>query len=210
MGKKLCFFIGVVCLVLLFTASSSYANAGIPIVTVQLPFMLSLLVPVVLIEAILLRQALALHWFTATLISFKANLISTILGCPIAWVLQFFVSIPVAIGIENFFAGNEHAERLSDFLGMMVGVLPISGLEVELFWLLPLGGLVGLLPAYFVSVWFEYPFIRKQADEQGIHPKRLMYRVNIFSYALLLGVWCLQLYFNLLQGEEVALLPFGL
>ena len=129
-----------------------------------------------------------LRWLTAIFISLKANLISTILGCPIAWFLQLLASIPVGIGIESFFAGNERAESLSDFLGMMVVVLPSPGLEGELFWLLPLGGLVGLLPAYFVSVWFEYPFIGRQADKQGVHPKRLMYRVNIFSYALLFGV----------------------
>lgn len=33
-----------------------------------------------------------------------------------------------------------------------------------------------------------------------------MYRVNLFSYALLLGVWCLRLALNLLHGVEVNLL----
>ena len=58
---------------MLLTASCSYVNAGIPIVAIQLPFILALLVPIILIEAILLRESFSLHWFTAPLISFKAN-----------------------------------------------------------------------------------------------------------------------------------------
>ena len=197
------------CLVVLLTASCSYANAGIPIVAVQLPFMLSLLVPVVLIEAILLRESLSLHWFTATLISFKANLISTVLGCPIAWFLQFFASVPVSASLTAFYE-NEILERLSDLVILASVILPFPEYEGKIFWLIPFGGIVGLLPAYFVSVWLESAFIRKQAQERKINPKRLMYRVNLFSYALLVGVWGLQLYFNLLQGDEVSLFPFDL
>ncbi|MCI5123239.1 MAG: hypothetical protein D3925_01865 [Candidatus Electrothrix sp. AR5] len=66
------------------------------------------------------------------------------------------------------------------------------------------------LPAYFVSVWLESAFVRKQVQERKINPKRLMDRVNLFSYALLVSVWSLQLYFNLLQGDEVSLLPYNL
>ncbi|XCN75371.1 MAG: hypothetical protein Q3M24_11775 [Candidatus Electrothrix aestuarii] len=198
------FLITAGCLVVLLTASYSYANAGIPIVAVQLPFMLSLLVPVILIEAILLRESLSLHWFTATLISFKANLISTVLGCPIAWFLQFFASIPISASLTAFYK-NEILDRLSDLVILASVILPFPAYEGKIFWLIPFGGIVGLLPAYFVTVWFEYPFIRKQAHERKVNPKRLMYRVNLFSYALLVGVWGLQLCFNLLQGDEVSL-----
>ncbi|WP_339133826.1 MAG: hypothetical protein WGN25_13795 [Candidatus Electrothrix sp. GW3-4] len=166
--------------------------------------MLSLLVPVILIEGILLSQALSLHWLTATFISLKANLTSTILGCPIAWFLQFATSFLVSI--PALFYDNEMLEGLSNLAILASFILPSPELEEKLFWLLPLCGIVGLGPAYLVSVWFEYPFICKQAQEKKINPKSLMYRVNLFSYALLLGVWCLRLALNLLHGVEVNLL----
>ena len=58
--KKSLLIFSAGCLVVLLTVFCSYANAGIPIVTLQIPFMLSLVVPVVVIEGVLLRQALAL------------------------------------------------------------------------------------------------------------------------------------------------------
>ncbi|MCI5211709.1 MAG: hypothetical protein D3910_23670 [Candidatus Electrothrix sp. ATG2] len=82
-----------------------------------------------------------------------------------------------------------------------------------MFWLLPFGGIVGLLPAYFFSVWIEYPFIKKYALVRSCSPKRLMCRINLFSYALLVGVWCIQLYFNLKLGpipfDELEVFPYG-
>lgn len=192
------------CLGVLLTASCSYANAGIPIIAIQLPFMLSLLVPVILIEAILLRESLSLHWFTAILISCKANLISTVLGCPVAWFLQFFASVLASASLTALYK-NEILERLSKLVILASVILPFPEYEGKIFWLIPFGGIVGLPSAYFVSVWLESAFVRKQAHERKINPKRLMYRVNFFSYALLVGVWCLQLSFNLLQGDEVNL-----
>ena len=202
----LLFSAGSVFLAVLCVVPCAYANAGIPVVTVQLPFMLSLLVPVIIIEAVLLKQVLALHWFPVTVISLRANLISTIIGCPIAWFLQLFSLLPISI--FPVFHENEIMDGMNayELLSLASFIPPFPEYEDKLFWLLPFGGLVGLLPAYFISVWLEYPFIRKQAHERKINPKRLMYRVNLFSYALLLGLWCLQLCFNLLQGDEVSLL----
>ncbi|MCI5121718.1 MAG: hypothetical protein D3908_11110 [Candidatus Electrothrix sp. AUS4] len=179
-------------------ASWSYANVGIPMIAIQFPFMLSLLVPVVIIEAALLRQALELRWATATGISLKANLTSTILGCPLAWFLQILATIMLSgLAVEKEILGGLNPYEL---LSASTFILPFPKYEGKLFWLIPFGGLVGLVPAYFVSVWFEYPFIRKHAHAKGINPKRLMCRVNLLSYALLSGIWLLRLYFNLLSG----------
>ena len=198
----LIFLVG--CLGVLLTASCSYANVGIPIVAIQLPFMLFLLVPVVFIEAALLRQALELRWVTATSISLKANLTSTILGCPLAWFLQILASILLSglAATSGLAVEKEILDGLNfnELLSLASFIPPFPKYEEKLFWLFPFGGLVSLVPAYFVSVCLEYPFIRKQAHAKNINPKRLMYRVNLFSYALLFGIWFLRLYFNLLSA----------
>jgi len=145
----LIFLVG--CLGVLLTASCSYANAGIPIVTLQIPFMLSLVVPVVFIEAVLLRQALDLHWFTVTIISLRANLTSTILGCPLAWFLQTPASILLSglaatsgLAVEKEILGGLNFNEL---LSLATFIPPFPKYEEKLFWLFPFGGLVGLVSA---------------------------------------------------------------
>ncbi|MCI5211710.1 MAG: hypothetical protein D3910_23675 [Candidatus Electrothrix sp. ATG2] len=105
-SSKFIIIIPVTSALLFFTARCSFANAGIPMVTVQLPFLIALVIPVIMIEAVLLRHYLGLSSGTATLISVRANLMSTVLGYPLSWMLHLLTVLIFSSLLSGFYEQN--------------------------------------------------------------------------------------------------------
>ena len=67
------------------------ADVGVPMIFVEWPLMLCALVPVIAIEAEVARRQLTLPYRKAFAGAAKANLLSTLVGVPLAWAIMLAV-----------------------------------------------------------------------------------------------------------------------
>ena len=82
------------------------ANVGIPMIFVQMPAMVCELIPVIIIEALLIRRWVSLSYRDAFVGITKANFVSTLVGVPVAWLAMFLlelvIMLPLAIAADKF------------------------------------------------------------------------------------------------------------
>ena len=65
--------------------------------------------------------------------------------------------------------------------------------ESELHWMVPVAGMVGLVPAFFISVWMERLVLKRFSFGEMQFPIRGIWRANMWSYAFLLVLLLLML-----------------
>ncbi|MGB9032115.1 MAG: hypothetical protein WCC27_18470, partial [Acidobacteriaceae bacterium] len=89
---------------------AAHADAGIPMLPIAYPVVLLFLVPVIVIEAVYLRQRLRTAWWNTVKATAIVNAVTLVLGYPLGWLLSLFLELLV-IGIEYllFKVGLEHA-----------------------------------------------------------------------------------------------------
>ena len=63
------------------------ADAGVPLLPFAYPVILVLLIPVIVIEAIYLRARLKTGWRATLTATTKANVVTMLIGYPLAWLL---------------------------------------------------------------------------------------------------------------------------
>ena len=82
------------------------ANIGVPMIVIYWPLMVSALVPVILVEAMLIRRWVSLSTRDAFIGIAKANVFSTLVGVPLAWLamfaLEFVVMLPAGLAAEKW------------------------------------------------------------------------------------------------------------
>jgi hypothetical protein len=82
------------------------ADIGVPMIFVQWPLMLFALVPVIAIEALVVCKGLTLPYGRAFAGSAKANVVSTLVGVPVAWglmlILELATALPLAVAAEKW------------------------------------------------------------------------------------------------------------
>lgn len=156
------------------------ANAGIPMISLTLPFMAIALVPIIALELVGLRWLLGVPGMKAAQVSTVANLTSTLVGTPLAWLcylaLGYIVDIPMgALGLP----GGLIAE-----VTLFSAWLPPD--ENNLGWMIPAATAVLLIGYFFVSVWLERKVARRMLPNLvTAHIDKAIWRVNLFSYGLL-------------------------
>src|SRR5438309_1805886 len=87
------------------------ANIGIPMIFIQWPLMLCALIPIIAAEALLIRRWLTLSYRDAFVGTTKANLLSTAVGVPLAWLamlaVEFATVLPLGLAAEKWHWGFE-------------------------------------------------------------------------------------------------------
>src|SRR5271170_4078830 len=82
------------------------ADVGIPMLFVQWPLMLCALIPVIVVEALLIRRWVPLSHKDAFAGIAKANILSTLVGVPLAWLamlaVEFAVMLPVGLAADKW------------------------------------------------------------------------------------------------------------
>jgi hypothetical protein len=169
------------------------ADVGIPMIFVQVPAMVCALVPVIIIEANLIRRWVPLSSRDAIDGVVLANLCSTFVGIPIAWLIMLLVEL--ALSGASGGATDMWPEGFGSLIGRILWLLlnaawigPGDGVPP---WTIPVAAAALLIPSFFVSVWFErriglwwWPTSDPRAVRRGV------YMVNLASYALLLVLAC--------------------
>lgn len=160
------------------------ANAGVPMLAVQMPLLVMALPVVIAVEACLARRWLRVPWAAAWGWTAVANLVSTLVGFPIAW---------VACVLAQEFVGGGGVPNLPEpwFSVYTVTVQApwLLPLEERLRWMVPTAGIVLLVPAFFASVWIEgWIYRRVLAPDAGAPSVRAAtWRMHLVTYALLLA-----------------------
>lgn len=164
-------------------AGTASANAGVPMIFITMPAMLIALVPIVFIEAQVIKTLLNLEYWHTFKIAGIANLASTILGIPLTWIA--LVGLEIGLGGGSAYGLDTIAGK---FLAVTLQAPWLIPYEKDLGWMVPLAFLWLLIPFCYVSYLLEYYVARLFMRNSGIEPKllkRVVLRANLISYSLL-------------------------
>jgi hypothetical protein len=181
------------------------ADIGVPMIFVQWPLMICALLPVIAIEALVVRKRLSLSYGRAFGGAAKANVVSTLAGVPLAWglmlILEFATVFPLILAAEKWHW------RLDSPVFYVFYVLGIAwtGPAVTSTWPIALAAALLLVPTFFVSVRLERRFYRRSyAEIDAAAVDRSVWFANLCSYAVLFVAACGWLGWELYRGEAKA------
>jgi hypothetical protein len=158
------------------------ANVGVPMIALEWPFMFATLIPVIVVEALVLRKHLGLGTGTSFKLSSYANIVSTVIGVPLSWLAMLIVSLVTTGGGA---LGLSSPLRVVATAVLQAAWLPPY--EAHLLWLIPVAAMVLLIPAFLASVLVERLVLaRLQSGIARVEISRACWRANEVSYLLLL------------------------
>ncbi len=162
-------------------SSDAFADIGIPMIFITFPWMLLAFVPVCILESTMLNRQLKISERRSMKISLIANLVSTLVGIPLTWILLVLLQMLTggggALGLESI------PKKLLAVTWQAAWLIPY---ESHLRWMIPSAGLVLLVPFFFASWLIEYQIVKKMIME--IVPrevKRSVFWANLLSYSIL-------------------------
>jgi hypothetical protein len=157
------------------------ANAGVPMIFLVMPAMALSIIPIIIIEAIYLSKKLGLSGKDSAKTVTISNLASTIVGIPVTWIL--LVVIQMITGGGSAYGLNTALTKVLAVTWQAPWLIPY---ESDLHWMIPVSGLVLLIPFFFVSWWSEY-FVSKKLikDIEAQTIKIAVRNANLITYGLL-------------------------
>ena len=170
------------------------ADIGVPMIFIQWPLMICALIPVIVVEALLIRRWVPLSYRDAFIGTTKANLLSTLAGFPLAWLAMFAVEMAVMFPLASA-ADKWHWHFLDSpffqIVGFLIGIAWLGPSGGEAYWLVPLAAALLLIPSFYVSVWLERFICRRAWPSSDVAAVRLgVYRANMASYVVLFILAC--------------------
>ncbi len=160
------------------------ADAGVPMLFVQLPMMLCALVPVIAVEVFVARKMLKVGLASNIKAVTIANVVSTLVGFPLAWILLVALELlcggGYAYGLDTFW------QRVYAVTIQAPWLIPY---ENDLNWMMPIAAAYLLIPAFFVSVFLERRICRFfWRNEEKEQVRKFSWVAHFASYAVLLIV----------------------
>lgn len=167
------------------------ANVGVPMIFIYWPLMVCALVPVIIVEALLIRRWLSLSVREAFVGVGKANLFSTLVGVPLAWLamlaLEFAVMLPLGLAAGKWDLDGPVWQALA-FLFSIAWLAPAEG---YLHWMVPAAVGLLLVPCFYLSVILERrSCTRTWSTADPARVRRAVFAANLASYALLFILAC--------------------
>jgi len=154
------------------------ANAGVPILAVRYPAIACALVPVIVSEVLVAKRMLKLDTFRAAAAIVPANLVSTLLGFPLLWMLLIILQVFVGGGPSGFW---------SRAYAVTIQAPWLIHYGYGLRWMIPAVSVYLMIPAFFVSVfverWICAAFWR---DLSKPRVRRFSWSAHLVSYSVLL------------------------
>lgn len=176
--------------VLLLIPSIVSANVGIPVIGLSLPLMIVTLIPIIIIEAILIRAFLNVTSKRATAASVFANVVSTFIGMPLAWGLLYVFEIIVLSGLLSGCVGGPDASWFGRYiLPSLIQTAWLCPDEPALPILIPIAVIIIFIVAFFFSVFFEYQVVKRfMKTKPASLVKQVVWRMNFYTYFLLIMI----------------------
>jgi hypothetical protein len=173
------------------------ADAGIPMLPFAYPVILVFLIPVIAIEAIYLRARLKTDWGVTLAATAKANVVTMLLGYPLAWLL--FLGIELVLWLTLAVTGV--GDRLQWAPGHAIAKMVIVATSaawmgpVEERWAIPFAFVVLLIPSFILSGFVESRLLERKGWLHCDSPCSLaVWQANALSYLFLAIVGCIALW----------------
>lgn len=159
----------------------------------QMPLMVAALIPVVFVEALLVRRWLRLPRGTVFAGVAVANLASTLLGVPLAWLamlaVEFIVGLPLSLTLDHLHS-NLNSPVLA-LLGCVIGSAWLPPAETQMHWMIPMALTSLLVASFFASVWLErLVCVRWWQTSDATSVRRAVLKANGASYLVLFLLAC--------------------
>ncbi len=156
------------------------ANAGVPMIFLQMPAMLIALIPIIVVEMLIARRLTKLDWKKISVGVSAANIISTIIGIPLSW--------GIMLGLELLTTGGGvYSGPLEMVAAVTLQAAWLIPYENDLFWMVPMAMMVLLIPAFLISVWMErFICLRLWKSIERANVKRAVWVFNAISYGILM------------------------
>ena len=180
---------------LIAVSDMAIANTGLPMLAVVWPLSVPAIVPVIAIETYVVNRMLKVEWRHALSQMAKANLYSTYIGIPLAWVASVALEFFIGFIVTTFLGSSAYSQ---DALGKVAGVVlsaPWLGpFSESAHWIIPVAISVLLLPFFFASFWFEAWYLAPTLfPESRQNARRAIWNANLASYLALLAVCVISL-----------------
>ena len=171
----------VIVLSLLIFPGLAQANAGVPMIFLVMPAFTLSIIPIIIIEAIYISKTLEVSGKEAAKTVTISNLVSTIVGIPLTWVI--LVAIQIITGGGSAYGLSSALTKALAVTWQAPWLIPY---ESELHWMIPVAGFVLLIPFFFASWWTEY-FVTKQLSKtlEAALIKKTTRNANLITYSLL-------------------------
>lgn len=163
-----------------------------PIIFFSYPIFLLAAVPIIIIESALYARLLQTAYREVLRPVAVSNLVSIVIGIPIAWLLQLAIQY-IALGIPP------KTGHTAVILILGSAVIPGSGIGE---WIVTAAAIVQLLPAYFISVFMEYNIVAgyfRMFERTEI--QHAVWEVNFTSYSIMLVFYAAILIYNIATGR---------
>ncbi|MGB6875921.1 MAG: hypothetical protein WBD87_07780 [Candidatus Acidiferrales bacterium] len=157
-----------------------FADAGIPMIALTWPLMLILLIPIIVVESLLCKKWLGLTTWEAMKSNACSNLLSTVVGIPMAWAAMFAVELGVSeLTATSTTIANWHSP-LANVVSLLLGSAWLGPAEGKDVWIIPAATMVLLIPFFFASYGIEYLVLHFMVGMPEGGPPNLAYpRVRI-------------------------------
>jgi hypothetical protein len=178
---------------LLAMPSVGRADAGLPMIALLWPASWVLLLPIILVEAHVAKRVLALQRGTALRMSAKANLVSTLAGIPLTWLVLFLLEV---LALSSGIAGDGRTRPSPLVASLLLPLMAPMGVRMfpseDQDWD-PVAAAMWLCAMFFlVSVWLEARVVAWRSGISIVDARRWSWRANLASYgimeAVLIGV----------------------
>ena len=172
------------------------ADVGIPMIFVQWPLMFAALIPIIVLEFLLIRRWVLLSDEQAIGGMALANLLSTLVGIPLAWLAMFGIEMGFGLAADKW-----HWKLGSPVLEGVYFVLTSAWIApYNTYWTIPAAAAVLLIPCFYVSVWIERRVcLRAWPAADRVLVRRGVFLANLASYGVLLILACAWLIYQLLN-----------
>jgi len=170
-------------LVLLIAPSGAYANAGVPMLALAWPAQWLALIPIILVEPEIFRRALQLPFRSLIKPIGKANLVSTLVGIPLAWLAMLLLEF--AIGYAGFGMMPKETE-FPTYVQYAFFPFTAAWIAADSVWEIYLAFVILAVPFCIVSIIIEERVLRRGLSNQLPSVLRATTKqANILSYIFL-------------------------
>lgn len=162
-------------------ASAAHADSGVPMIFVTIEGMAWALVPIVIIETLINTSVLKISVWRTAWVTSVANLVSTFVGIPLAWLV--FMMMQMYSGGGKAYGLDTLREKFLAVTWQAPWLVPYGD---ALNWMIPAAQLVLLIPFFFVSYFTEASIIQVMLRQRDVLLVReAAWRANGMTYTIL-------------------------
>lgn len=160
----------------------AHADAGVPMLALAWPVQWLALIPIVLLECEISRRQLQFSFRRMFWPIAKANLISTLVGVPVAWLVMLLPLMVVGLGYSMLPAGT----NIPSSVELLVFPFTAAWVGGSSPWEVYVALVILTVPFCAISIFLEEGVLRKSFPDQDHSVIRsVTVRANVWSYVLL-------------------------